>query len=81
VAAFRVRLVELVEEWIGSGRDGEFEYPRLRTLRPGAKGAHADLLEWDRSNRPHIFRAATGEHASSPGATRAPGRPSRRTYR
>jgi hypothetical protein len=61
VAAFRVRLVELVEEWIGSGRDGEFEYPRLRTLRPGAKGAHADLLEWDRSNRPHIFRAATGE--------------------
>jgi hypothetical protein len=59
-AAFRARLVELAEEWVSSGwRDGN-EYPRERTLRPGA-GAHTALLQWDRENKPQTFRAQTGE--------------------
>jgi hypothetical protein len=60
VAAFRVRLLELVDEWMSSGKQDGAEYPKQRKLTP-ATGAHTALLVWDHDNKPHTFRAQTGE--------------------
>jgi hypothetical protein len=65
-AAFRARLLELVGEWIDSGKQDGAEYPKQRTLWPGT-GAHQALLQWDHFNKPHVFRTQTGELRFLPG--------------